>query len=182
MAVSTTNGFSGPFLTNGVTTVFPFTFTAPSTNEVDVVLRAADGSENSANGYSVSLTDGGGGAVEFGSAPASGQSLFIILDPQFTQDIEFENGSAWVAEPVNEGYDRSATRDQALKRDVQRAFKVPLGEGDFTVPPETQRAGKFMAFGEFGEPVAVDAIVNTDMTDDGMWSPDDTLIDDGAWG
>lgn len=115
MAVSTTNAISGPFTTNGVTVTFPFTFTAPSASEVAVLLRDAAGTITTAGGYDVALTTGGGGSVTFDTAPATGSTLYIVLDPSFTQDIEFENGSAWLAGPVNEANDRAAARDQYLK-------------------------------------------------------------------
>lgn len=142
MAVSTTNAISGPYTTNGVTTVFPFTFTAPSDDEVDVVLVDSAGIETSLSGYSVTLGQEAGGSVNFSLPPAAGYSLYILLDPSFRQEIAFENGSAWRAEPVNEGYDRSAARDQVLRRDVGRAFKMPLD-------PE-KVAGKFPVVGVGG--------------------------------
>jgi hypothetical protein len=146
MAVSTDNAFSGPYLTNGVTTVFPFTFTAPSEDEVGVILRDAAGVDAAASGYTVSLVDGGGGSVVFAVAPAAGYSLLPLLEPAFTQNIAFENGSAWRAEPVNEGYDRSAARDQALKRDVDRGIKTPVGENGVTLPTAEYRAEKALFF------------------------------------
>lgn len=132
MAVDTENGFSGPFIPNGATTVFPFTFTAPSAAEVSVFLRAADGTETDAAGFTVTLTPGGGGNVTFAVAPPAGPELYILLAPNFTQDVQFENGSAWLAEPVNEVADRAAARDQAMKREIDRSLRVPLGE----TPPE----------------------------------------------
>lgn len=127
MAVSTENAHSGPFLTNGSTTVFPFSFTAPTDAEVSVVLVTdAARAIVSPSLYIVSRGPSAGGSVTFYTAPAAGE-LFILLNPDFTQDITFENGSAWLAEPVNEAYDRSALRDQALKRDVDRAAKVEVG-------------------------------------------------------
>ncbi|GFM29278.1 hypothetical protein [Novosphingobium sp. PY1] len=146
MAVSTTNAFSGPYLANGATTVFPFTFTAPSAAEVAVLVRDADGAAVDAGTYSVSITAGGGGSVSFDVAPDVGLSLVILLDPEFTQGLSFENGSAWLAEPVNEGYDRSALRDQVLKREVDRGLKFPFGETETTLPPASERYGKFLGF------------------------------------
>lgn len=153
MAVSTDNAFSGPYLTNGVTTVFPFTFTAPSADEVDVVLRNASGVDTVATGFTTTLLPGGvGGSVAFATPPAPGFQLFVLLEPEFTQNIAFENGSAWRAEPVNEGYDRSALRDQALKRDVDRGLKAPVGESGFTLPDAQNRAEKALFFAHDGTP------------------------------
>lgn len=153
MAVSTDNAFSGPYLTNGVTTVFPFTFTAPSADEVDVVLRNASGVDTVATGFTTTLLPGGvGGSVAFAAPPAPGFQLFVLLEPEFTQNIAFENGSAWRAEPVNEGYDRSALRDQALKRDVDRGLKAPVGESGFTLPDAQNRAEKALFFAPDGTP------------------------------
>lgn len=127
MAVSTTNAYSGPYTANGVTVAFPFTFTAPTAEEVEVRTVAADGVETvvDPDAYTVTLASAGG-TVTFDTAPANGTELLILLDPLFTQDIEFEDGSAWLASPVNEQADRSAARDQFLKREADRAFKIPL--------------------------------------------------------
>ncbi|EJU14919.1 G-D-S-L family lipolytic protein, partial [Sphingomonas sp. LH128] len=129
MAVSTDNAFSGPYLANGVTTVFPFTFTAPSAAEVAVLVRNAAGDDVAAGSFTVALNPGGaaGGSISFDVAPANGLSVVPLLTPEFTQDLSFADGSAWLAAPVNEGYDRAALRAQALKRDVDRALKAPIG-------------------------------------------------------
>lgn len=156
MAVSTTNAQSGPYLTNGVTVTFPFTFTAPSSSEVDVALFDAVGRQTTlASDYTVAINPNGGGSVTFASAPAAGSSLYVLLDPSFQQDIVFENGSAWRAEPVNEANDRSALRAQALKRDLARALSVPVGDPGGTLPPLPERAGKFLSFDSYGKPIAI---------------------------
>ncbi|WP_144423612.1 hypothetical protein [Sphingopyxis sp. 113P3] len=96
------------------------------------MLRSSDGAEEMADGFDVSLGGESGGSVTFGAPPASGFELFVLLNPAFTQNIQFDNGSAWLAEPVNEAADRSALRDLALKRDLDRGLRVPFGE---TPPP-----------------------------------------------
>ncbi len=145
MAINTTNSFSGPFLTNGATKVFPFTFTAPSAAEVSVLLRAANGVETAGAGFVVTVNPNGGGSVTFAVAPAAGSQLLILLNPYFTQQIEFENGSAWLAEPVNEQADRSALRDQVLKRDIGRALLVPVGTPGAVMPSLQSIRGKFLS-------------------------------------
>lgn len=146
MAVETTNAFSGPFFPNGATLVFPFTFTAPSAAEVQVMLRAADGTETIATGYSVTISPDGGGSVAFVEAPAAGPELFVLLAPLFTQQIEFENGSGWLAEPVNESADRAALRDIWLRDRVLRAMALPFGEEGIILPRASERVGKFISF------------------------------------
>lgn len=152
MAVSTTNGFDGPYTANGVTTSFPFTFTAPSTSEVAVLLRDADGVETlvSPSVYSVTLGSVSGGSVVFSTAPATGCSILPYLNPEFTQEIAFEDGSAWRATPVNEQADRSAARDQALKRDLGRSLMVPLDETVLPIPSAALRANKALFFDALG--------------------------------
>lgn len=158
MTIFTTNAFSGPYLANGATVTFPFTFTAPSGEEVSVILRDTAGKEVLASGYTVMLGAGSGGSVTFLVPPASGLDVIPFLDPKFTQEIAFENGSAWRAEPVNQGYDRGALRDQALQRDVERGLKAPLGESGITLPAIAVRAGKALFFDGAGtpQPIAID--------------------------
>lgn len=160
MAVSTTNGFDGPYAANGVTTSFPFTFTAPSAGEVSVLLRDASGVESVASPslYTVTLGAVSGGTVTFSVAPASGLFVIPYLDPAFTQEIAFEDGSAWRASPVNETADRSVARDQALKREVMRSLIVPMDEEGLQIPLAADRAEKALFFDAAGNvnPISVD--------------------------
>lgn len=179
MAVETTNALSGPFIPNGVTTTFPFTFTAPSADEVDVMLRAADGTETLAVGYAVTLNPSGGGSVVFSVAPAAGPELYILLEPFFTQQIQFENGSGWLAEPVNEVADRSAARDQVLRREIGRSLRMPLGEDPGQLPSKTQLANKFIGGDAMGEILALRGTGNDpDFRDDAA----DPAVGPRLWG
>jgi hypothetical protein len=150
MAVSTTNAISGPYATNGATVSFPFTFTAPSASEVEVVLRDANGevATVSSGSYEVDLSAAGGGSVDFDVAPVTGYDLYVLLAPEFTQDIEFENGSAWLAEPVNEANDRAAARDQFLKARLDLLAPQYI----LTAAAAGDTAGKFLAWDAEGNP------------------------------
>ena len=113
MTVEVTTYYSGPYITNGATTVFPFSFISMDADELGVLLRDADGVDTIANtaDYSVTRAADGTGSVSFASAPASGSDLYIFSDVSFAQSVEFEDGSGWKASPVNSVADRSAARD-----------------------------------------------------------------------
>ena len=151
MAVPTDNAYSGPYAANGVTTVFPFTFKAPAADEVAVQIRDAIGTDVNPGPYSVTINSASGGEVTLDKAPADGLTVVVYLDTDFTQGLQFEDGSAWLAEPVNEGYDRAALRAQVLRRDVGRGLLTPLGESGFVIPQASQRAGKGLFFDENGD-------------------------------
>lgn len=154
MAIETDIDFSGPYLTNGLTTVFPFGFVAPSAEEISVMLYDANGVETVATGYTAILHPDGGGSITFGLAPAAGFQLFIALEPVFTQPVTFENGSAWLAEPVNEVADRAALRDIWLRGRAERALQVPFGEQGGTLPPTADLVGKFLTRDALGNWIA----------------------------
>lgn len=155
MAVPTTNAITGPYTTNGVTVTFPFDFTAPTAAEVDAKLVDADGTETTLFDYAVTLGAISGGSITFQSPPEAGYSLYVLLDPDFRQQIEFEDGSPWQAAPHNEGYDRAAARDQSLKRDLDRAVTVPTGETGLALPSSDARADKALFFDSAGTPSAI---------------------------
>lgn len=161
MAVETTTAFSGPYTTNGVTVVFPFTFIAMSIVEVAVLLRSSGGVDSivSPASYTVTLTDDGTGSVTFDVAPASGSQLYVYSDVSFEQSIEFEDGSGWRATPVNKVSDRSAARDIWLKDRTSRSLTAPVGEALNALPPASERATNFLSFDADGNPaVAVGGI------------------------
>ena len=158
MAVSDSTGFSGPYTANGSTKVFPFGFQVLATSQVSVVSRVSGvDTVVSPSAYTVSLTGAApsAGSVTFTTAPASGAQIFVLLNPSFASDAAFENGSAWLAKPVNDGYDASALRDMVLRRDVARSMLAPIGETIGTLPNAASRAGKVLAFDVgTGAPVA----------------------------
>ncbi len=130
MTVTTEVSYNGPYDPNGVTTSFAFTFKAHVSTDIRVVLVNANGvmSEVSSALYTVTINAGMGGSVDFLAAPSSTSELYVLLDPDFKQEIEFVDGSRWRAPPVAKGYDRAAMRDLLLKRDLDRAILVPFGE------------------------------------------------------
>ena len=159
MAVSSVDTLSGPYTTNGVTTTFPFTFKAMAESEVRVFRIASTGVETeiSDGAYDVTL-DEDGGSVIFTVAPTAGDPLYIGTNPDFTQQITFENQGAFLPEVMNEAFDRAATRDLALKGAVDRSIRFPLGEQSAILPPAADRAHKYLAFDGNAQPIATEAV------------------------
>lgn len=83
---------------------------------------------------------------------------------------------------VERAFDKVALRLQEQRREGLRAIQVPRGEASLTVPSEDSRKGRILGFGEDGSLIAVDTISATDVLDDGLWNPLDSIIDDGGWG
>ncbi|KQN09826.1 hypothetical protein ASE85_02510 [Sphingobium sp. Leaf26] len=142
MAVSTTDTYAGPFVPNGVTVEFPFTFKAMGESEIRVELIDADGTVTivDQDTYDVTL-NAAGGSVIFTSGPF-GAALYVISDPSFLQEIAFSAGGAYRPETVNEANDRAAARDLVLKSSVDRAAVIPVqGATDGYIP--VVRDGQF---------------------------------------
>ena len=149
MSVATTKTFSGPYLADGVVTAFPFDFQALDPEDVGVLVRDVAGSESvyDPDYFSVSLSEEGG-TVTLQFAPAEGLAVYVYSDPSFLQTIKFENGSNWLAEPVNIANDRAAVRALALKREVEQSIRAPLGEALGKLPPAAVRAGGVIKFND----------------------------------
>ena len=63
-------------------------------------------------------------------------------------------------------------------------LRCPLGRLLARSLPLATRAGKIALYGFDGGLEAIDTlgINNSELTDDGLWNPDDEIIDDGEWG
>lgn len=125
MTVSSTATTAGPYVGNGATTSFPFSFKALSPAEVDVLV---DGGVIG-GGYTVSLNDDGeGGAVTFDIAPASAKQILLRSAPSFQQSIRFQNNGAFLPQTHEEGLDRGAARDLYLLRLIESIPEVDLSQ------------------------------------------------------
>jgi hypothetical protein len=154
MSVSATNAFSGPFVGNGVTAAFPFTFDAGAAEEVAVV---ADGIEVSAADYTVTLNAGGnGGTVTFDTAPALGVKIIPYSSPDFAQDVGFTNAGSFLPETHDEVADRAARRDIYLNAKTDRTIRLPLGETADDLPPALDRVGQVLGFDGIGDLALLD--------------------------
>lgn len=155
MPINNTSSLAGPFVPNGSTTIFPFAFNAQLPSDVAVFDGA--GVAVSSALYTVALYEGDGGTVTFGTAPtlAAYPQLYIALVPSFAQSADFTNaGPSYNPAQLTAALDAISSRILALKGDVDRSLKAPLGEALTRIPAQASRAGKFLAFDAGGNPVA----------------------------
>jgi hypothetical protein len=153
MTVQSDASFAGPYVPNGVTTVFPFGFAVPSDLEIEVVI---DDLTVDPSLYSVTLApDSNSGSVRFTSAP-TGAALFIQSAPDFTQATSLGNQAAYFPRTIEAAFDRAAIRDNWLKARLA-AGQLPdgavidaLGASPTSAPSQRAVGAAFAAFSSQG--------------------------------
>ncbi|WP_421930033.1 hypothetical protein [Nitratireductor rhodophyticola] len=120
---------SGPYLGNGVTTVFDYEFKIDDENHLKVVKRNAAGVESELvidDDYIVSdVGNPSGGQVAVVVAPAAGETITLLRNVPFVQETDLENQGAYYAETVENALDLAVMRDQQLQEQVSRAVRIP---------------------------------------------------------
>ena len=152
MTVQNVGVTAGPFLANGATTQFPFSFQAFDTSEI--VPRVEDGSGNvlATPAFSVILGNPGGFVV-FAAAPPSPQVIYILYQPTLAQNINFTNQGDYSAAQQDQALDRAAMRAQYDTVLGKSAIRGPLYETLGELPPAAKRAGMGLAFDSSGAPI-----------------------------
>jgi hypothetical protein len=157
MTISTTiikNSYSG----NGSTTVFPYTFKISAEADIQVIIRAANGTETVktlTTDYSVSgVGSASGGNVTMVTAPSATETLVIRRETTQTQTVDLVENDPFTAETVEGAFDKSIAVSQELQEEVDRSIKLSrtntMTSTEFTVDAAT-RANKILAFDSTGE-------------------------------
>lgn len=155
---------------NGVATSFSFSpiviFEADdllvvktSATGVETALARGTGSSN----YSVSVSAyPGTGSITYPASGttylATGETLTIKRLLTLEQTTDYENQGGYFADIVETSLDRLTMIDLQQQDDIDRAIKLPVsevgGDYDMTLPAETDRASKFLAFDADGNIMA----------------------------
>ena len=151
-----------PYAGNGSTTAFPITWKYFAKSHVVATLRSSSGTETLwVLDTDYTLTAAGvdaGGTLTATTAPASGTTLFIDLDPPNTQTSSLPLGGAFPSTTVEAAADIAAQRDAKLEALFNRALRVPKTDtesgSDLELPIDSVRASKFLAFNSSGNPIA----------------------------
>ena len=149
---------------NGSTTVFTVTFRFLVNSHVVATLRDANGAETTwVEGTHYTLTGAGGvsGTLTVNTSPtdytpASGETLVISRNVPRTQETDYGENDSFPAETHEQALDKLTMLAQQQDEATARSLVVPLSDtaADISLPIDSLRASKFLAFDASGQPIA----------------------------
>jgi hypothetical protein len=159
LTISTTtikNSSSG----NGSTTAFNYTFKITDQDDIDVIIRSADGTETTKT-ITTHYTVGGvgnanGGTVTFtsGNIPTATETVVLRRDTPKTQGVDLIENDPLPANTLEDAYDKLTSITQELQEEVDRSLKLSrtntITSTEFT-QSATDRANKLVSFDSAGE-------------------------------
>lgn len=135
MTVPSTSRRAGPFLGNGATTTFSFTFKTFAAGDLRVIRTSTIGTETVlvlASDYNVTLNPdqdaSPGGTITYpisGGALASGEKLTVLGDLDYEQTTDLLGGGAFNARVIEDTFDRTVIQVQQLKEITDRCVTIP---------------------------------------------------------
>lgn len=158
MTISTTtikNSYTG----NGSTSAFTYSFKIADDDDIQVIIRAADGTETvktKTTHYTVSGVGSNSGTVTFtsGNIPTSTQQIILRRSTPQTQELDLIENDPLPANSIETAYDKLTQISQELQEQIDRSIKLSrtntIGSTEFTVG-DTDRANKILAFDANGE-------------------------------
>ena len=159
MTISTTN-IKNSYSGNGSQTVFAYTFKILADADIQVIIRAATGTEtvkSLTTHYTVSgAGSASGGNVTFtsGNVPTNTETIVIRRTTTKTQTVDLVENDPFTAETVEGAFDRSVMIGQEIDEEVDRSIKLSrtntMTSTEFTVDAAT-RASKILGFDTNGE-------------------------------
>ena len=127
MTVSSEVTKSGPYVGNGVTTVFPYAFRILEDAHIQVVQTENGIDTVLVSGFSVSgKGEDAGGNITFDVAPTASKTITLVRNAPLTQSTDLENQGAYYAQSIEDALDLAAMRDQQLQEQIGRSVKIPV--------------------------------------------------------
>jgi len=157
MTISTTiikNSYDG----DGSQTVFPYSFKLLAEGDIEVIIRAADGTETVktiATQYTVSgVGSDSGGNVTCLFTPTATEKVILRRATNQTQTLDLVENDPFTADSVEGAFDRAIAITQELQEQINRSIKLSptntITSTEFTVGA-ADRANKVLAFDATGE-------------------------------
>ena len=119
MTVSVSTALSGPYAGDGSNRDFPVNFPYTSASEIEVYIKASDGTITEVSRSRISYPSGGV-IIASGSAPALGEQVLIKRVTALNQTIDFTSQGAFFPETHEEGYDKMIKIMQEIRRCLTR--------------------------------------------------------------
>lgn len=159
MTISTTtikNSYSG----DNSTSVFTYTFKITDQDDIEVLIRSANGTETTktiTTHYTISgVGNAGGGNVTFtaGNIPTSTETVVLRRNTPQTQGLDLIENDPLPANSLEDALDKLTAINQELQEENDRSIKLSrtntMTSTEFTVDAAT-RANKILAFDSAGE-------------------------------
>lgn len=149
------------YVTNGVTTTFPYPFSLQERDDLVVTLNNVV----ITTGFTVSNVGiQGGGDVVFSVAPAASQTLVLARVIEAKREDDYQDTGPWDSKQVNRDFDRIWQFLQLYNAHFEQSIKLPIGSADQTIDAAPEdRAHNLIGFDAAGN-VTVLAAADVDLT------------------
>lgn len=169
---------------NGVTTVFPYTFTVLDADDLVVTGTLSGILTTYILGVDYTLTGVGTGAgsVVFGAPPAATTIITRYRVSALTRETDYQDLGDFNADPLNLDFDRIWLAIQELfagARGNPTSVRVPASESIPELPPAASRANMALVFDALGNPTVL-APASGSSADVLLLLADSTLAANGA--
>lgn len=141
------------YVGNGATDTYSFTFSAQSSDDIEVTLRDLDGLETNPD-FTVTFNDDHTGSITLTAGNLTADyALTIRRAPSITQPTSFRNQREFFASRHEDAYDRIVHVCQKLADADARTLFVPVTEGSFDgeLPTAETRAERVLGFDSNGD-------------------------------
>ena len=138
---------------------YSFSFEILAAGDVDVYKN--DALLTLTTNYTVTINSNGTGSVTLGVAATSTDRITIVGSRAIERTTDFVTGGDLFANTLNEEIDSQTIFVQQVAETAERSIKAPVTDPtsiNMTLPVNTVRAGKTLAFDSSGNPVAGDPI------------------------
>lgn len=146
---------------DGASVAFPITFVFDTSADIKVILTSAAGlPAELSTGFSITGGGGSTGTCTMDVAPAVGETLTLLDDPELTQVADYQANDAFPAESHEGALDRGVRQAKRLHQRVDRSIRVEDGDladgDDLLLPIAADRANKVLGFNPAGQPIVLE--------------------------
>jgi hypothetical protein len=136
----------------------PYSFNFEILAQTDIAVYKDDELLVLTTDYTVTINTNGTGFVTLTATPVDATQIAIVGDRAISRFTDFVTGGDLFANSLNNELDSLTIFAQQNSEGLARALLAPPNDPttiDMTLPSQADRASKYLAFDDFGDPVAV---------------------------